>query len=267
MQKLQKDERYQRYLNKYKLADKEPPLKIVQDDQGELWIIDICLDGIKAREYELVIPDFVSGFVSIDDIQGEFYGLETTGNNTGEKEINNFCDIIDSIQRKKSLGITLFADMMLARLNKYAFDLGTLIINGNNIPLKGTLSKAFYGTICDKIVFKNFDAQNIQDLRQAFKNSAFKYIDFTEFKVGNQVNMESMLCGCINLENVDLQSLNSIEAIQIEKMFFGCNALKSIKLPEISLLGIEPQLHETFGNCWSLSDVNSENIKYSYGAP
>ena len=111
---------------------------------------------------------------------------------------------------------------MLARLNKNAsFDLGTLIINGNNIPLKGTLSKAFYGTICDMIVFKNFDAQNIQDLRQAFKNSAFSYIDFTEFKVGNQVNMESMLCGCINLENVDLQSLNSIEAIQIEKMFFG----------------------------------------------
>ena len=94
---------------------------------------------------------------------------------------------------------------MLARLNKYAFDLGTLIINGNNIPLKGTLSKAFYDTMCEKLIFKNFDAQNIQDLRQAFENSAFSYIDFTEFKVGNRVNMESMLCGCINLESVDLQ--------------------------------------------------------------
>lgn len=94
---------------------------------------------------------------------------------------------------------------MLARLNKNAFDLGTLIINGNNIPLKGTLSKAFYGTMCEKLIFKNFDAQNIQDLRQAFENSAFSYIDFTEFKVGNRVNMESMLCGCINLESVDLQ--------------------------------------------------------------
>lgn len=271
MQKLQKDERYQRYLNKYKLADKEPPLKIVQDDHGEYWIIDICLDGIKAREYELNIPSFVTGFKSILDIvdfEPGTYKIELLDGNF--KQTYKIIEAsIDKQHLKDGLAGTFIKEREFERSQHTASPLyykvrgiKRLIINGNNLPLKGTLRGMFSHFNVDQIIFKDFNAKEITSIKNGFRCSTFKYIDFSGFHQEAIDNIDQAFENCTKLTELDISNIKLKPTSSINYLCSDCSALKTVSLPKINLIK-NCQAEFAFYGCSSLTYVNTQNIYQS----
>ena len=187
-------EQYERYKAKFRLTNKEMPMLIEQDDKGKFWIVQ--LDNIEHAKVaqsnvcELVIPKFIHGFKPIYQI----IGVSDFMRKQYELLNQNFSNLYRRISSNREKGIhddaeeALFTQHAVKRQMIHQGNivrvsgLDAIIVDGNNVPLHGSLTDMFTHIGADELIFKNFNACGITDISKAFAYSKFKRIDFTEFK-------------------------------------------------------------------------------------
>ena len=257
---MTKHEQYKKYIQKYSILGKEPPLTIVADDNGDYWIVQLTADQ---DTRELNIPKFVTGFKPLLDIVELDIEKDTVTqlDKTFTKVANEMQEALDNKENNKLIDIGL---RELGLESKHTipipFNKGTkLVINGNNIPLRGQLKGMFSFMTVSELVFKDFNGEGIESLDSAFRCSCFKQIDFSGFKSKNIQSLEKTFDECMLLEEVDISNLKVKPLKSIHRMFCECLSITHIKLPKIYMLkdGIASF---AFDGCASLVSVNTQEI-------
>lgn len=268
MAQVSQAQAYERYIAKYRMLEQEPPLSILADSEGRHWIVDLSLAEIEASTYVLQIPKFIEGFLPIKDI-GSKFEIEKDGVKT-------------IIEFKDPSAIHKLKHMQLYNRVNNGDKIDTLIIDGNNVPLKGQLKSAFEELTCKKLVFKNFDAQEIECLDYCFNKSEVEEIDFSGFIQKNIRQIKGTFSSCSNIKQIDIQNFKFGHGLNMQKAFESCTRLREIKLPdtpitvdsrsnhkEISVMGAELKisgpngLYRTFFGCNNLIKVNTGKIQCS----
>lgn len=257
---------YARYIAKYRMLGQEPPLSILEDSEGRHWIVDLNLAEIEASTYVLQIPKFIEGFLPIKDI-GSKFEIEKDGVRT-------------VIEFREPSTIHKLKHMQLYNRVNNGNKIDTLIVDGNNVPLKGQLKGAFEKLTCKKLVFKNFDAQEIECLDYCLNKSEVEEIDFNGFIQKNIRQIKGTFSSCSNIKQIDIQNFKFGHGLNMQKAFESCTRLREIKLPdtpitvdscsnhkEIRVIGAELKisrhngLYRTFFYCAELVKVNTDKIK------
>ena len=264
-------EQYERYKAKFRLANKEMPMLIEQDDNGNCWIVQ--LDNIEHSKVaqsnvcELVIPKFIHGFKPIDQIlevtdslYRKYKLLDKSFSNlykriTSNREKNIRDDTEKALFTQHAVKKQMIHQVSLIRVN----GLDAVIVDGNNVPLHGQLTDMFTHIGADELIFKNFNACGITDISKAFAYSKFKRIDFTEFKTDCIQNIDGAFLNCDKLEKIDLSMLKINKLESMTNVFAKCRKLEEIKLPRIEIDN-RAQMRNTFEDCISLKEVNTEQI-------
>ena len=271
---MTKHEQYKKYIQKYSILGKEPPLTIVADDNGDFWIVQLTVDQ---DTHELNIPKFVTGFKPLLDIVELDIEKDTVTqlDKTFTKVANEMQEALDTKENNKLIDIGLrelgleSKHIIPIPLNK-----GTkLVINGNNIPLRGQLKGMFSFMTVSELVFKDFNGEGINSLDSTFRCSWFKQIDFSGFKSKNIQSLEKTFDECMLLEEVDISNLKVKPLKRIHRMFCECHSITHIKLPKIQMLE-DGNASFAFDECASLVSVNTQeiyqegsiDIKFMFGA-
>lgn len=248
---------YARYLAKYRMLGQEPPLKILEDSNGRHWIVDLNLAEIEANTYVLQIPKFIEGFLPIKDI-GSKFEFEKDGVRT-------------VVEFKEPSAIHKLKHMQLYNRVNNGDKIDTLIIDGINVPLKGQLKSVFEKLACKKLVFKNFDAQEIECLDYCFNKSEVEEIDFSGFIQENIRQIKGTFSSCSNIKQIDIQNFKFGHGLNMQKAFESCTRLREIKLPDTPItvdscsnhkeISGHNDLYRTFFYCAELVKVNTDKIK------
>ena len=106
-----------------------------------------------------------------------------------------------------------------------------LVLNGQNIPLKGQFNWLFDQTDVNKIVFKDVNAEHIESMQNTFMYQTVRQIDFSGLQTKDIKYMERTFQDCNNIEEINLLNLNLDDIVQLEGAFQFCNSLKTIKIP------------------------------------
>lgn len=264
-------EQYERYKAKFRLANKEMPMLIEQDDNCNYWIVQ--LDNIEHSKVaqsnvcELVIPKFIHGFKPIDQIlevtdslYRKYKLLDKSFSNLYKRMLSNReKDIHDATQEalftQHAVKRQMIHQVNIVRVS----GLDAVIVDGNNIPLHGQLSGMFTHIGAKELIFKNFNACGITDISGAFSYSQFERIDFSGFNQQCIQNIDSAFLNCDKLEKIDLSMLKINKLESMTDVFAQCRKLEEIKLPRIELHRMA-MLKNTFIDCVNLEEVNTEQL-------
>lgn len=256
----EKHEQYKKYIQKYSILGKEPPLTIVADDNGDYWIVQLTVDQ---DTHELNIPKFVTGFKPLLDIVE--LDIETDKvtqlDKTFTKVANDMQEALSNKENNKLIDIGLRElDLESKHIMSTPLNKGTkLVINGNNIPLRGQLKGMFSFMDVSELVFKDFNGEGIESLDSAFRCGQFKQIDFSGFKSKNIQSLEKTFDECMALKEVDISNLKVKPLKSIHRMFCECHSIKHIKLPKIYMLE-DGNASFAFDQCRQLISVNTQEI-------
>lgn len=212
-----------RYLARYKLVDKEPPFSFTLDKQNNIWLTGINIEGIYDT-YTVRIPEFTYG-ISL----GKRLLAQDSGN------------------------LTLCEQTILG-----SFD--TIIFDGQNIPLVGSLQSLCCGLKARRVEFINFDAEQIRSAGAMFMNSTVTEIDFSGLKTRDLRYIQMMFSDCKNIEVIDLRSLDLRQLRDMQGAFQFCYKLREVYLPPVD----SGNLRQIQQLCWcdtNLVDINCENLK------
>ena len=84
-------------------------------------------------------------------------------------------------------------------------------------------------------------------------------IDFTKFDSSLVTKMDNMFYGCNSLKSIILPNLNISKVESMDLMFYGCSALQSINLSNLKGSKLH-SMSEMFSECKSLKNVNFSNF-------
>ena len=88
-----------------------------------------------------------------------------------------------------------------------------------------------------EIDFSHFQCSNyVESLEKMFYNCKnLTSLDVSHFDTKNSTSFESMLEGCTKLQNIDLSNFNSSKCINISRMFMNCKNITEIDMLNLDL--------------------------------
>lgn len=221
--KKSKLEQLKRYEARHSLVNKELPLEFTVNDDN-IWLTGIHLTNKVYDSYTIKIPEFVYGI----QLSGQLYshGMEHWTHGAQNNIYGKF---------------------------------NHLIIDGQDVPLIGTLNQFLAGVDAQRIQFRNFDARKIYEFSAMFLEQRASYIDLSGLKTENMKYITNMFQGCKNLEQLDLSNLNMENVRSLKGLFEFCNQIKNIRLPEKVGQNIRT-IAEMCECCTSLESINLQSI-------
>jgi len=98
---------------------------------------------------------------------------------------------------------------------------------------------------------------NVRNMNHMFKDcTKLEKVVFPAWDV-TDIWMVGVFWGCTSLKEVDMSQLNVVSEVQIQYMFYGCESLESIVLPEM----IIENSNATFDGCKSLKTICLDSLK------
>lgn len=250
-----------RYNQRFEILGASPILDILLDNNGEAYVYNINIPQRGRQTFEVALPLWVSGFVGIQTLLFVNMGRDRDIQFSKGYNYKKFQNSLDEIKKHK--GLDGFWDMQFRCEHHNYVD--TLIINGNNIQLKGSLSGAFAFTNARKIVFKNVDATKIKNFVQLLEFQTIEEVDLSGLKVSTIERADDMFQLCKNLKCLDLSTLKFQTKADLESICCGNISLTSVKLPTM-FIGNGFQLRKGFYGCINLKQMDLNKLHKVIGA-
>ena len=116
------------------------------------------------------------------------------------------------------------------------------------------------------IDLNSLNTENVKDMKEMFYNCTnLEKITFSKnLKTSKVIYSESQFTYCSSLENLDLSSFKSIEAMETEKMFYGYSKLKEINFNRKTPVKLN-NFKSMFEDCTNLKSLNLSFLVYIKG--
>ena len=233
------------------MLGKRPPISMVVDSKDNIWAYEFCIPDIECKRHTIIIPDFVYGFASIQDI-GKVI-------NTGQVDTSNkspeYIDFLKNIHKIKSEIQNKYDSSVISS----GFGIEELIIDGGNKEFTGTLRFIFSGIHQKKLVIQNFLGKDITDMNQTFTFCECEEIDIQGMELGTLKDADRAFADCENLKSLNLSNIEFDSQASMNELAIGCISLESVKLPKINLTN-EQSMREAFFGCVKLKNINTDML-------
>lgn len=89
--------------------------------------------------------------------------------------------------------------------------------------------------------------------------SNLKSIDLENLNTSEAIIFQNIFCNCETLENIDISNLNTKNVQNMANMFYNCKNLKNIQIGALNTESVTT-MQGMFSNCTKLVDINIENL-------
>ena len=127
-----------------------------------------------------------------------------------------------------------------------------IIINYDKIPFSYKYKFKHEGTYIIKYIFQK---KLIKSDYLFYNCKLLTYIDLSNFKTSEIINMESMFDGCNSLQNINLSNINTYNTTTMQGMFNNCKSLESLDLSFFNTEKVS-NMGYMFYNCESLKSLD-----------
>ena len=137
-----------------------------------------------------------------------------------------------------------------------------IISSGENL---NNCCNMFYGQ-GEKVYYitflKNFNTKNVTDMNSMFCGCEnLEEIKFpNNFNTKNVTNMSGMFCGCKRLFNLDLSNFNTEKVTDMSSMFCGCSKFSNSTIPNFNTKNVTDMSY-MFYHCYNLRNLDLSNFK------
>ena len=136
-------------------------------------------------------------------------------------------------------------------------DIINIIIDPDKISLNSLFSDCYS---CEKIIFKKFYRNNINDMSFMFYNCInLREIDLHNFNTDNVIDFSHMFESCDSLQKLDLSNFNTRNVLDMSYMFNNCSSIQDIKFNNFNTINVI-NMKLMFNNCYIIKKLNLESF-------
>lgn len=241
-----------KYLQKYQMVGKEPPLdiEILSDN-------DVILNRVREQDLigELVIPWFITGFKKVTDVKGMSFQTISRDDTVLGGSLFTRIVINNSPDRP------IYLNYLCSRMRSERIEL--IVRHPDKVM---GIQNLFEGCenvriiIMPDIQFKYGQTDGM--FQQCFE---LKEIQFGSNAMIVPVQTNEMFMGCRKLKNIDsIQQHFIFSAVkQAIAMFRGCNNLRRIDLQALAFTNLA-NAEQMFSHCQKLETITSKPVAFGY---